>query len=103
MRKKDSGVLILDEWFEALQSLNLKQYKQMVNAIYLVQRKGAEVPQFQGKADLLAKVIFPHVCRRVKSPKEEKNVLESVYGLDPESAKVQDALLRKTKEIKENR
>ena len=71
MRANDSGVLILDGWFEAMQDIPPKQYKQLVNSIYLVQRKGAEIPEFEGKAALLAKVIFPHVCNRI-TPKKIK-------------------------------
>jgi len=101
MRTSDSGVLILDGWFEALQAIPPKQYKQLVNSIYLVQRKGAEIPEFEGKSALLAKVIFPHVCNRTKPKRSEKSMLETVYGLDSETAKVQEILLRKTKEMKD--
>ena len=101
MRSSDSGVLILDEWFEAIDKLPPKQYKQIIRAMYSVQRKGEEVPEFEGKSEPLAKIIFPHICRRISKPKAGKSVLESVYGLDSETAKIQEVLLRKTKEMQE--
>jgi len=103
MRTNDSGVLLLDGWLEALQSIPPKQYKHIVNSIYLVQRKGAEIPEFEGKSALLAKVIFPHVCNRITPKRSSKSVLETVYGLDPETAKVQEVLLRKTKEMNDKK
>ena len=101
MRTNDSGVLVLDEWFEAIDKLPPKQYKQIIITMYLVQRKGEEVPEFEGKSEPLAKIIFPHICRRISKPRAKKSVLESVYGLDPETAKLQEVLLRKTKEMQE--
>ena len=103
MKSNDSGVLVLDEWFEAIDSLNSKQYKAIVRAMYFVQRKGEEIPTFEGKSALLAKVIFPHICRRTKRQKHDKSPLETLYGLDPETAKIQEKLMQKTKELKEGR
>ena len=101
MKTTDSGVLILDEWFEAIDGLSARQYKQVVRAMYFVQRKGEKIPEFEGKAALLAKVIFPHIHRRAKEKKSNKSILETVYGLDPETAKMQEVLMRKTKEMKD--
>ncbi len=60
------GVLIYNEWFEAMRSLNQKDYKTLINAIYNAQIHDLPPPEFTGRAGIVASMIFPCIERRKK-------------------------------------
>ena len=62
----NKGVLFLNEWFDALKDLNLKDHKMLVHAIYDAQILNIPPPEFKGKAKIAASIIFPYIERRKK-------------------------------------
>ena len=86
MGQTDKGVLIFSEWFEAMNHLSSKEYKTMMNSIYRCQMHGEEPVKFQGKAALVAAIIFPSVQRRSARATAAKRAAETykgAYGINP--------------------
>ena len=61
----DKGILIFNEWFEAMNELPGTDFKKLLLAIRDYQLYGTEPPQFKGKSKLVAALIFPCIARRV--------------------------------------
>ena len=76
----EKGVLIFGEWFEAMDKLNPKDYKALMNSIYRYQMKGEEPPEFKGKAGMVALIIFPYIGRRLAQSKGGKRSAEMRGG-----------------------
>lgn len=57
---------MFNEWLEAMEKLSARDYKMLMNAMYKYQIYNEEPPIFQGKVEVLAKVIFPCLERRKK-------------------------------------
>ena len=86
MSQTDKGVLIFFEWFEAMSHLDPKTYKSMMTAIYNCQLHGTKPPEFKGKADILASIIFPCIERRIALSKAGKKGAQrrgASYGINP--------------------
>jgi hypothetical protein len=86
MGKTDKGVLIFDEWFEAMTCLSTKDFKALIYAMYRLQRFDEEPPVFKGKAALLGRMIFPYIKRRTESAKSGKKgaaIRHPAYGINP--------------------
>ncbi|MBE6685021.1 MAG: hypothetical protein E7592_05165 [Ruminococcaceae bacterium] len=66
MSQSEKGVLVFNEWLEAMEKLSARDYKMLMNAMYKYQIYNEEPPIFQGKVEVLAKVIFPCLERRKK-------------------------------------
>lgn len=66
MSKTDKGVLIFNEWFEAMENISDRDCGRLVKAIYKCQMLDEEPPEFKGKTAVLANVIFPCIKRRKK-------------------------------------
>lgn len=66
MSETDKGVLIYSEWFRALDKLSAKDYKAVLSAAYRYQILGQKPPEFSGKAEIVASIIFPYIERRIK-------------------------------------
>lgn len=66
MSKTDKGVLIFNEWFEAMENISDRDCGRLVKAIYKCQILGEEPPEFKGKIAVLANVVFPCIERRKK-------------------------------------
>ena len=77
MCNTDRGVLMLYEWFDAMNSLNPKAYKEMMNAIFRYQLYGEDPPEFKGKSAIVAAMIFPYIARRIFSAKAAKMGVQS--------------------------
>ena len=91
MGQTDKGVLIFYEWFEAMDSLNPKCYKEMMRAIWRYQKNGEEPPEFTGKSAIVAAVVFPFLHRRINSAKAGKMSIIKQYDncdLDPRIANI---------------
>lgn len=72
MSNTDRGVLFLHEWYEAMECLNPKAYKEMMHAIWRYQLCGEEPPEFKGKSAIIAAMIFPYISRRISSARAAK-------------------------------
>lgn len=86
MSNTDKGVLVFDEWFDAMSKLNPKEYKLLMEAIHRYQLHGEEPPEFKGKTALVAYIIFPYIRRRLSSAKGGKKAIASrhpAYGINP--------------------
>ncbi|MBQ8260505.1 MAG: hypothetical protein IJY97_13195 [Clostridia bacterium] len=66
MSRIDKGVLIFNEWFEAMENISDRDCGRLVKAIYKYQVLGEKPPIFKGKAEILADVVFPCIDRRKK-------------------------------------
>ena len=64
MSQTEKGVLIFDEWFNAMEDIKVTDFKRLVYAIYRLQRFEEEPPEFEGKAKVAASIIFPMIKRR---------------------------------------
>ena len=64
MSRIDKGVLIFNEWFEAMENISDRDCGRLVKAIYKYQVLGEKPPMFKGKAEILADVVFPCIDRR---------------------------------------
>ena len=80
MSQTDKGVLIFDEWFEAMDHLGASDFKKLMIAIYRYQIFGEKPPEFKGKSALAASVIFPYITRRRALAKSGKLAAEKRYG-----------------------
>ena len=66
MSRIDKGVLIFNEWFEAMENISDRDCGRLVKAIYKYQVLGEKPPEFKGKIAVLANVVFPCIERRKK-------------------------------------
>ena len=66
MNEKSKGILIFSEWFEAMEKLSARDYKRLLSATYHYQIHNVQPPEFEGKAAILASMIFPYVEKRKK-------------------------------------
>lgn len=66
MSNTDKGVLIYNEWFDAMDIVSPKDYKMLMTAIYNYQIFGTPPPEFKGSAKVIASMIFPCLDRRLK-------------------------------------
>lgn len=60
----NKGVLIYNEWFEAMRDLNPDDFKAVVLAIYDSQIHNTPPPEFEGVARAIAAIILPYIERR---------------------------------------
>ena len=60
------GVLIFNEWFEAMERLSAKDYKALMIALYNAQINNIPPPEFTGRSKIVATMIFPCIERRKK-------------------------------------
>ena len=58
------GVLIYNEWFEAMRALDPDNFKKIVLAVYDFQIHDIPPPEFDGVALAIASIIFPYIERR---------------------------------------
>ncbi len=58
------GVLIYNEWFEAMRPLDSDDFKAIALAIYDLQIHNTPPPEFEGVARAIASIIFPYIERR---------------------------------------
>ena len=58
------GVLIFNEWFDAMERLSAKDYKALMIAIYNAQINNIPPPEFTGRTKMVATIIFPCIERR---------------------------------------
>ena len=87
MSETNKGVLIYNEWFEAMESLTPKEYKCLLSAAYRYQIHGDPPPQFKGKAQIIAAVIFPYIERR------KKQAVRGKLGIEARLSKTSDTHL----------
>ena len=81
MGQTEKGVLIFNEWFEAMENLNPRDYKALMSAIYRYQAQGEEPPEFKGKVGIVSAMIFPCISRRLAQSKGGKMSAEKRGGL----------------------
>lgn len=98
MSHTDKGILIFYEWMNALDKLPPRQFKALLMAICHFQQNGAEPPEFQGNAALLADVIFPFLRRRCDNARIGRMGAYARHGLDKESIKIQELIQQRLKE-----
>ncbi len=60
----NKGVLIYNEWFEAMRALDPDDFKAVVLAIYDSQIHNIPPPEFEGVARAIAAIILPYIERR---------------------------------------
>lgn len=84
MSKKDVGILIYHEWFDAMEQLSAKEFKALMTAIYHYQKDGTEPPEFKAGTRMIASIIFPCITRRKKL---------SEYGKKGGEARAANALI----------
>lgn len=58
------GVLIYNEWFEAMRALDPDDFKAVMLAIYDSQIHNTPPPEFEGVARAIAAIILPYIERR---------------------------------------
>ena len=80
MSNTDKGVLVFDEWFDAMSKLNPKEYKLLMEAIHRYQLHGEEPPEFKGKSAIVADMIFPYITRRLAQARGGKRSAEKRGG-----------------------
>ena len=54
MSNTDKGVLIFNEWFDAMENLSANDFKTLMCAVYHYQIHGKKPPVFKGKAAFVA-------------------------------------------------
>ena len=69
MSTTEKGILIFNEWLEAMSDLKGTDFKSLVLAMYRFQTFGEEPPEFKGKARGYAAIIFPQLRRRLELSK----------------------------------
>ena len=97
MGTTDKGVLIFNEWFEAMESLGPREYKKLMNAMYRYQILGEEPPEFHDKTLMVSKIIFKCLKQRVTQARYGKRSAEyrkKSIGVNP----IIDELLQKRSE-----
>lgn len=66
MSEIDKGVLIYNEWFDAMENLNPKDFKAFIYAMYNYQIHDVPPPEFKGMSAMMSSMIFPYIKRRKK-------------------------------------
>ncbi len=92
MSQTDKGVLIFYEWFEAMETLSPKSYKEMMTAIRRYQQKGEEPPEFKGKSAIAAAIIFPYIRRRIDAARAAKIGIQTRFTEYDAKTKLQEML-----------
>ena len=72
MSNTDKGVLIFNEWFDAMENLSANDFKTLMCAVYHYQIHGKKPPVFKGKAAFVAKILFPYIDRRLAQSRAGK-------------------------------
>ena len=72
MSETDKGVLIYNEWFDAMENLSPKDFKAMIYAMYNYQIHDIPPPEFKGKSAMMSSVIFPYIKRRKQQSERGK-------------------------------
>ena len=72
MSETDKGVLIYNEWFDAMENLSPKDFKAMIYAMYNYQIHDIPPPEFKGKSAIMSSVIFPYIKRRKQQSERGK-------------------------------
>lgn len=66
MSTTEKGILIFNEWLEAISDLKGTDFKSLILAMYRFQSFGEEPPEFKGKSRGYAAIIFPQLRRRME-------------------------------------
>lgn len=91
MSQNHQGILLFNEWIEAMEYLNPVDFKAVVMAITRYQLYDEEPPEFKGKAAMVSKIIFPCLEKRKQlSENGRKGGLKRV-----ENSRIQEILQRK--------
>ena len=72
MSEIDKGVLIYNEWFDAMENLSPKDFKAFIYAMYNYQIHNVTPPEFKGKSAIMSSVIFPYIKRRKQQAQRGK-------------------------------
>ena len=86
MSTTDKGVLVFNEWFEAMDGLDSREYKKLMTAMYRYQILGEEPPKFEGKTLIISKIIFKCLERRVvqaRCGKKASEYRKNQSGINP--------------------
>ena len=84
MAKSNKGFLFFYDWLEVLRELDSKNFKKIVLAMIDYQQNGTLPPKFSGTTEVIAKLIFPQIDRRIASAKAGKMGMEARYGKQSE-------------------
>ena len=76
MSTTDKGVLIFYEWLAAMKKLSAKDFKQLMLAVCDYQLNGTKPPEFKGKSEMMASVIFPCLDRRLAQSMGGKKAMQ---------------------------
>lgn len=77
---KDKGFLIFYDWMPAFESLNPRDFKDMIIAMCNYQKDGTPPPEFSNKAKAIATFVFPHIDRRRHMSEIGKKGAEALHG-----------------------
>ena len=72
MSNTEKGILLYNEWIEAMRDITPKEFKRLILAIYECQILDVPQPEFNGIAKSVASVIFPYVKKRKKQAERGK-------------------------------
>ncbi|MBP3376768.1 MAG: hypothetical protein J6L83_08380 [Clostridia bacterium] len=108
MSNTEKGILIFNEWFDAISDLKGTDFKALILAMYRFQTFGEEPPEFKGKARGYAAIIFPQLRRRMElikagaegAKKRLSATGEASSGASGEASSPLDAIEKKIKEEK---
>ena len=64
VKNSNSGMLFFYDWVKPFSQLNGNDFKNLVLAMIEYQQNGGEIPEFKGKADIIASFVFPQIERR---------------------------------------
>ena len=77
MSEINKGVLIYNEWFDAMKNLNAKDFKSLILAMYDYQIYDVPPPEFKGKSSIVSSMIFSCLKRRKQQAARGKLGAES--------------------------
>lgn len=83
---KDKGFLFFYDWMPAFESLNPKDFKDMIIAMCNYQKDGTPPPEFSNKAKAIATFVFPHIDRRRHMSEIGKKGAEALHSRASTSA-----------------
>ena len=72
MSEINKGLLIYNEWFDAMENLSAREFKTMIYAMYNYQIHDIPPPEFKGKSAMMSSVIFPYIKRRKQQSERGK-------------------------------
>ena len=101
MRNTDKGVLMFNEWIDAMSELNPKEFKALFLAIWNYQLSGVEPPEFKGKTKIMASMIFPYVRRRIAQSNGAKKAIAARQEKLCNNPIINDILLENVKKKEE--